>query len=430
MTNNLGFLIHFPEISLFSDDVKVKQDYEKFKQFFTEEKVNAEYEIWEFKLDSKQYLLSIRDKELSLHLEYSLSKMEGESSTREKALKYFMKKYGSSFVRYSGKIAVCSYSSFRRGVSKGSPLKKRYYSVTDLFKKAKLEIAESNESKQISIITKLEPIERSREFNSHNESVRDKVVYEYLFHSSTHRWLDENVIGLKSDESRGYQAMGILHFLGLKDKHKGIFKGLSIDEAINLLELQNSDFGLVIQSLRRYEQQEPINVNTAVESPAAKDIELESIITGVTEQIEITETEKEQVIKSRIGQSAFKNALLAIEKKCRLCGVSDERFLIASHIKPWSQSNHQERLDVNNGLLLCPNHDALFDKGYISFDDDGTILISASLDEVTKVFLNINETMKIEMNEGQRHYIKWHREDIFKSNKKNKINCFLSISHM
>ncbi|ASL64004.1 HNH endonuclease [Bacillus cereus] len=417
MTNNLGFLIHFPEISLFSEDVKVKQDYENFKQFFTEEKVNVEYEIWEFKLDSKQYLLSIRDKEVSLHLEYSLNKMEGGSSTREKALKYFIKKYGSSFVRYSGKIAVCSYSSFRRGASKESPLIKRYYSVIDLLKKAKLEIAEPNESKQISIIAKLEPIKRSREFNFYNESVRDKVVYEYLFHSRTHRWLDENVIGLKSDESRGYQAMGILHFLGLKEKHKGIFKGLTIDEVIYLLELQNSDFGLVIQSLRRYERQETINVNKAVESHAAKCIELESIVTGVAEQIEITETEKDQVIKSRIGQAVFKKALLTREKKCGLCGVTDERFLFASHIKPWSQSNHKERLDVNNGLLLCPNHDALFDKGYISFNEDGRILISESVDEATNVFLNINETMKIKMNNSQKKYIKWHREKIFKRGK-------------
>lgn len=125
---------------------------------------------------------------------------------------------------------------------------------------------------------------------------------------------------------------------------------------------------------------------------------------------EITETEKEQIIKSRIGQSAFKKALLAVEKKCRICGVTDERFLVASHIKPWSKSNNQERLDVNNGLLLCPNHDALFDKGYISFDDDGSILISDNLDEAAKVFLNINEAMKIELNENQKKYMEWHRE--------------------
>jgi putative restriction endonuclease len=55
-----------------------------------------------------------------------------------------------------------------------------------------------------------------------------------------------------------------------------------------------------------------------------------------------------------VGQSVFKKALLAIEKKCRICGVTDERFLVASHIKPWSESNNQERLDVNNGLLSEP----------------------------------------------------------------------------
>ncbi|EJS10521.1 HNH endonuclease [Bacillus mycoides] len=130
---------------------------------------------------------------------------------------------------------------------------------------------------------------------------------------------------------------------------------------------------------------------------------------------EITETEKEQVIKSRIGHSTFKNALLAVEKKCRLCGLSDERFLVASHIKPWSQSNRKERLDVNNGLLLCPNHDSLFDKGYISFDDDGAILISNSLDETSRIFLNISDKLRIQMNEIQLFYMKWHRESVFKA---------------
>ncbi|MED3832379.1 HNH endonuclease signature motif containing protein [Peribacillus frigoritolerans] len=140
---------------------------------------------------------------------------------------------------------------------------------------------------------------------------------------------------------------------------------------------------------------------------------MENIIDDV-----ITETEKEQLIKSRIGQSTFKKTLLAIEKKCRLCGISDERFLVASHIKPWSKSDNQERLDVNNGLLLCPN--SLFDKGYISFDDDGTILISDSLDEATKVFLNINESMSLEMNESQKQLMKWHWENVFEN--RNKLN--------
>lgn len=129
----------------------------------------------------------------------------------------------------------------------------------------------------------------------------------------------------------------------------------------------------------------------------------------------LDQTEKEQVIKSRIGQSIFKKNLLKNEEKCKLCGVFDKRFLIASHIKPWSQSNHRERLDVNNGLLLCPNHDALFDKGFISFGDDGRILISNSLDETLKIFLNIHDKLQTQMNEMQRQYMKWHREIEFQA---------------
>ncbi|WP_350494774.1 hypothetical protein [Bacillus tropicus] len=65
--------------------------------------------------------------------------------------------------------------------------------------------------------------------------------------------------------------------------------------------------------------------------------------------IVLDKTEKESVVRARIGQSILQKALLAVEKKYKLCGLSDERFLVASHIKLWSQSNHIERLDVNDG---------------------------------------------------------------------------------
>ncbi len=151
-----------------------------------------------------------------------------------------------------------------------------------------------------------------------------------------------------------------------------------------------------------------IEDNLQLENIKQIENELNSIIT-------LEETEKETIIKSRIGQSAFKKALLTFEKKCRLCGVRDERFLVASHIKPWSESNDQERLDVDNGLLLCPNHDALFDKRYITFDETGKILIKKSLDTTTKMFLNINDTMRINLNERQLIYMKWHREKFLKN---------------
>lgn len=126
----------------------------------------------------------------------------------------------------------------------------------------------------------------------------------------------------------------------------------------------------------------------------------------------ITNTEKEQVVKLRIGQSTFKDHLLQRECKCAICGITDKNFLIASHIKPWSKSTHAERLDVNNGLLLCPNHDALFDKGYISFDDNGQIVISSKLNETTKKYMNINPSIKIKMSKEMKKYMEYHYENI------------------
>ncbi|WP_241746539.1 HNH endonuclease [Cytobacillus firmus] len=263
-------------------------------------------------------------------------------------------------------------------------------------------------------VPKLEPSNRSREFEKYSNEYKDSIVYEYLFNSMSHRDLDEHYLGIASDKRPGHESMNILHYIGLREKHKGIFKDYNIKQAINKLEQQDSDFELVILSLLRYEQRDNVYLDTVVEATADDSIKLEQLAATETEQIGLTETEKEQVIKSRLGQSAFKKALLAIDKKCKLCGVSDERFLVASHIKPWSQSNNQERLDVKNGFLLCPNHDALFDKGYISFGEYGNILISENLSEETKVFLNINETMKIKLNESQQVYMEWHRENIYK----------------
>ena len=88
------------------------------------------------------------------------------------------------------------------------------------------------------------------------------------------------------------------------------------------------------------------------------------------------ETDKLAIIKTRVGQGAFRKKLLKRSSKCEICGFDFKELLIASHCRPWSKSSNSERLDVNNGLLLCPNHDALFDKGLIKFNDDGSIILS------------------------------------------------------
>ncbi|MBO1626149.1 HNH endonuclease [Bacillus sp. SY8(2021)] len=130
------------------------------------------------------------------------------------------------------------------------------------------------------------------------------------------------------------------------------------------------------------------------------------------ENLPISITEKERLIKSRIGQGKFKKLLLGRECKCALCGVTDPRVLIASHIKPWSESTNEERLDVNNGLLLCPNHDALFDKHLISFDGRGKIVISETLNEMVRTFMNLNDRMQVNLTAEQLNYMQDHLKQL------------------
>ncbi len=124
--------------------------------------------------------------------------------------------------------------------------------------------------------------------------------------------------------------------------------------------------------------------------------------------------EKDAIVKVRINQDKFRDGLLRKYKgKCSLCGVDEESVLIASHIKPWSKSDEHEKLDLNNGLLLCPNHDRLFDRGFISFDGSGNIVISEKLSANSKVFMNVHEEMNIEVSEDNLEYIRYHRNNIF-----------------
>lgn len=127
----------------------------------------------------------------------------------------------------------------------------------------------------------------------------------------------------------------------------------------------------------------------------------------------LDETERSICTKGRIGHSKLKEILVKKERCCKICGLSDERFLIASHIKPWSKCNHNERLDLNNVLLLCPHHDAAFDKGYITFSQDGTILISSELNSETRKLLNLKVEQQIDLSSKQSEYIRWHKENIF-----------------
>lgn len=186
-----------------------------------------------------------------------------------------------------------------------------------------------------------------------------------------------------------------------------------INEVINHTELFINNLSTYLNGQREYISQEQDAAFTQESISKEEDHNINFI--SQMEEKHIQQTEIELIQKARMGQSQFKQSLLLRERACQLCGMPDERFLIASHIKPWKASTNYEKLDPNNGLLLCPNHDALFDKGYITIGDSSEILISNSIKEETRIFLNINlKFTKTRITKDQQIYLKWHREHIFK----------------
>lgn len=124
-------------------------------------------------------------------------------------------------------------------------------------------------------------------------------------------------------------------------------------------------------------------------------------------------TEVESVVASRRGQGKFRARVVSIEPTCRITGISTPNHLIASHIKPWRFASEVERLDGNNGLLLSPHIDHLFDKGLISFSNSGDLLISKHCPQAIVDSWNIALTDPRPFNDQQCVYLDYHRKHVF-----------------
>jgi putative restriction endonuclease len=129
-------------------------------------------------------------------------------------------------------------------------------------------------------------------------------------------------------------------------------------------------------------------------------------------------TEAERLVVQRVGQDLFRKGLLAFwEGRCAITGLAVPALLRASHIKPWADcASDAERLDVYNGLLLAPHLDAAFDRGFITVQDDGTVVVSAALDDESRSILGLEGPLRVRgLSDGHRGYLPWHRERVFSS---------------
>ncbi|MEG0314184.1 MAG: HNH endonuclease signature motif containing protein [Erysipelotrichaceae bacterium] len=194
-----------------------------------------------------------------------------------------------------------------------------------------------------------------------------------------------------------------------KDDYKNLKSIKDDDNLINEIVLSN----YLKDLLSKLTIDEYTNVNTGMIH-----YDRASLITKILPQNGIIKNRE----NTQYFQSFYKDCLFNdANHQCQICGVDLPVLLIASHIKPYRDCGHiYETVDYNNGLLLCRNHDYLFDQGYVSFNDDGSIIISSELKNHSnyEIIYNINDNTKLRVDtitHSRKLFLAYHRSHIFKS---------------
>lgn len=196
----------------------------------------------------------------------------------------------------------------------------------------------------------------------------------------------------------------------LPESHSPIRKNGMGNQGVYLAHI-SSRLAQALRTLLGKGEASPGTPNPETERRAAE----ESAARAIARDPRLKRTTKKRLMAARVGQGEFRKNVESIELCCRVTGISDRRFLRASHIRPWCKSNNRQRLDGNNGLLLAPHIDHLFDRGYISFTDQGEMLLSPQCD--TRILQALGLQMPIHVgpfNELQCTYLKYHRQHEFK----------------
>lgn len=135
-------------------------------------------------------------------------------------------------------------------------------------------------------------------------------------------------------------------------------------------------------------------------------------------QLHPEETPREKEIRyARKGQGLYREKLLAECPFCPITLITDERLLIASHIKPWAVSTDKEKIDHKNGFILSPLYDKLFDRGFMTFTEDRRIMLSNWISPMNKKRLGIAEGQFIQqlpLDDARQEFMKFHRSSVFK----------------
>jgi len=157
-------------------------------------------------------------------------------------------------------------------------------------------------------------------------------------------------------------------------------------------------------------------IQTSMQSENA-DLEMweHHIESTIESDLRVPKTEREALIVARRGQGLFKQRVMQLENRCRITGVTNPIHLRASHCKPWRDSSNEERLNGENGLLLTPTMDHLFDRGFISFENSGLVIVSpvAHTPSLNRMGIATDRVIDVgAFTEGQKQFLDYHRESV------------------
>ena len=205
------------------------------------------------------------------------------------------------------------------------------------------------------IVPKLEKSSRSREYFTYDDSEHAAVVRQYLFDGKSHRRLDGDVLGLDPESSKGWQSMGILHFLGLKGNFKGLFSELTIDQAVaELKNSTNDDYSEIITLLSGAYEAEDEQLTEDIESETAECYEVQE----EGKKVQYYTTRYERKPKNR------KAAIKIHGTRCMACGFDFEKvygergkdYIEVHHVVPLADRDEIVDIDPAKDLIVvCAN---------------------------------------------------------------------------
>lgn len=142
----------------------------------------------------------------------------------------------------------------------------------------------------------------------------------------------------------------------------------------------------------------------------------DTYVSAIANDTSIPETERTAIVQSRVGQGQFRKQLIdKYRGSCVITGINHPKLLVASHIKPWAASNNQERLQVDNGLLLSATYDRLFDSGLITFDRVGKIYLSSFIgpENEKKLHLQTGTQYPLLITSKMQQFLEYHSDVVF-----------------